>query len=267
MAEFLLIDGSYYIFYRYYALLQWWKHALPEEELGNPCENAEFMERFKKVFISKKEEIIKKLKLTNPMIMVAKDCPRQDIWRCNIYPEYKGSRINDKHIGGIFQRVYGDELFKQMGAHLSICHPKLEADDCIALTVRSLRRLSPDSKIYIITSDMDYLQIADDKTIPINLQYKSLQDSKQSFKNCDKDLFCKIVIGDKSDNIPAVFKKCGIKTAEKYFNDMELFNKKLEEDNEAKEQYILNKKLIDFTSIPLKYIKEFNSAKFTEKLY
>ena len=68
--------------------------------------------------------------------------------------------------------------------------------------------------------------------------------------DAEKDLFCKIVSGDKSDGIPSVFKKCGIKTAEKYWNDKENFNKKLESDLDAVEQYELNKMIIDFNNIP-----------------
>ena len=37
--------------------------------------------------------------------------------------------------------------------------------------------------------------------------------------NPDKDLFVKIVIGDKSDNINGIFKRCGTKTACKYYED------------------------------------------------
>ena len=36
----ILIDLSYFIFYRYYALVQWWKLAKPDNELGNPIENS-----------------------------------------------------------------------------------------------------------------------------------------------------------------------------------------------------------------------------------
>ena len=39
--------------------------------------------------------------------------------------------------------------------------------------------------------------------------------------------FCKIVLGDKSDNIPGIFKKCGPKTVEKLFYDSDEFLKKL----------------------------------------
>ena len=102
MPDFLLIDGSYYVFYRYHALKQWWKHARSEEKLENPCENVEFMERFKKVFVSKISEVVEKLKLTTPLIVVAKDCPRQDIWRMEHFPDYKKGRVCDENIGGVF---------------------------------------------------------------------------------------------------------------------------------------------------------------------
>ena len=36
---YCLIDLSYFTFYRYYALIGWWKLAQPDIELGNPIEN------------------------------------------------------------------------------------------------------------------------------------------------------------------------------------------------------------------------------------
>ena len=43
MVEFLLVDGSYYSFYRYFALLNWWKHSHPDEELPDPSQNEDFV--------------------------------------------------------------------------------------------------------------------------------------------------------------------------------------------------------------------------------
>ena len=54
----------------------------------------------------------------------------------------------------------------------------------------------------------------------INLQYKDLTMSKKWSGNAVLDLFCKIVKGDKSDNIPALFKNCGPKTAIKYLSPL-----------------------------------------------
>ena len=266
MAEFLLIDGSYYLFYRYYALLQWWKHARADVELGVPVENKEFMERFEKTFVSKIGELIKKLKLEKPVIIVGQDCPRLDIWRMELFDKYKVNRAYEDDWEGVpvFKFSYDEKLFKKAGAHVLLRHPRLEADDCLALIIRSIRGLCPMDKIYIVTSDLDYLQLADENTIPINLKYKLLTDSKNSFKDKDKDLFCKIVTGDKSDDIPGVFKRCGIKTAAKYYDDPELFEKKLQECD-GRQRYELNRKLIDFRQIPEQYVREFNTGAYTVK--
>ena len=67
----------------------------------------------------------------------------------------------------------------------------------------------------------------------------------------------KILTGDKSDNIKGVFKKCGPKTACKYFDNRELFQQKLKEEEGAMERYLLNKKIIDFNEIPEDLIKNF----------
>ena len=36
---FIFVDGSYYNFYRYYALLNWWKNANPEDPIEDPFQN------------------------------------------------------------------------------------------------------------------------------------------------------------------------------------------------------------------------------------
>ena len=79
--NYILIDGSYFIFYRFYALLAWWKLAKPDENMENPAENPEFVEKFKKTFKDKIAEIPKKLKLKDYKTLVALDCPRKEIWR------------------------------------------------------------------------------------------------------------------------------------------------------------------------------------------
>ncbi len=99
----ILIDISYYIFYRYYALHSWWKLAKPDEELVVPIENEEFVEKFKKTFVEKINEIPKKLKIHKQAfkILAGKDCPRNTIWRHSlikkdsVMKEYKENRIYD----------------------------------------------------------------------------------------------------------------------------------------------------------------------------
>ena len=61
---FILIDTSYWIFYRYFAIIQWWKHAKPEEALpDNPFENEEFLQKFTKTFLESIQNFKKKYKL------------------------------------------------------------------------------------------------------------------------------------------------------------------------------------------------------------
>ena len=257
MPNFLLIDGSYFCFYRYYAICQWFKLS-SKEILTNPIENKTFLDKFEKTFIEKFNDIAVKLNIENPITIVGKDCHRKDIWRMGLFPEYKANRTNNVFKGGpIFKKVWDDNLFQKAGAKLILKHPSLEADDCIAIMTKHIINTYDDANIWIITSDMDYLQLSTPQVKLYNLKFKDLTESKSCFKNAEKDLFCKIVSGDKSDGIPAVFKKCGIKTAEKYWNNRELFEQKLSENTAAQQQYELNRKIVDFKEIPQHLIEEF----------
>ena len=250
----ILIDTSYFIFYRYYALINWWKCARPDDTLGNPIENQEFVEKFKKTFNDKLFEIPKKLKIKNYKIIAAKDCPRLNIWRHKLFNKYKVNRVyDDEFLGGPFFEL-GFQILSTLDIPI-IKHPNLEGDDCIALTVQSLQREKVQD-IVIIANDMDYLQLAAPNIKLMNLKYKLLTDSKKWSGNPEKDLFCKIVMGDKSDDIPSVFKKCGPKTAIKYYENKKLFREQLEREN-AQEQYERNKKIIDFNEIPEDIALEF----------
>lgn len=258
--NYILIDGSYFIFYRFYALLAWWKLAKPDEIIENPIDNQEFVEKFKKTFISKINEIPKKLKLNNFKIIVALDCPRNEIWRNYYYPNYKANRIyDDTAIASDFFKI-GIDIFRNELQLPIIKEDKLEADDCIALFIKNKNNFH---SINIIANDMDYLQLDNGTNINIiNLKYKYLRESKIATGNSDCDLFCKIIVGDKSDNISGIFKKCGLKTAIKYFENKELFNKQLDKEN-CHQQYRLNELIINFNFIPEELKDSFYSNNIT----
>jgi 5'-3' exonuclease len=268
---FIFIDGSYFCFYRYHSLLTWWRNAYPEEidALQDPYQNSKFVDKFRTTFINNIEKIPKGLNLDKtikPIIIVGKDCKRENIWRNELFPKYKATRANgqeDGFMGGpFFKMVYEEQLFIQGGARSILKHPHLEADDCIAISVKHLLTEYPTCNIYIITSDKDYLQLAEERVHLYNLAFKDLTQQKSSTGNPECDLFCKIVTGDISDNIPSVFPKCGPKTALKYFENRDLFQKKLQESEAFQQQYDLNKKIIDFSCIPEDLVNEFmNSPK------
>ena len=263
--NFLFVDGSYYCFYRYFALQQWWKNAYPDEPLEDPYKNEKFVEKFRKTFVDNLEQISKKLKIhkepIKPILIVGKDCRREHIWRNDLFKDYKANRANgpdDGFMGGpFFKMAYEDELFQKGGAKAILKHPRLEADDCIAISVKYLLNKYPLCKIYIITSDKDYLQLNAHNVDLYTLTYKNLADGKTSTGNAYDDLKIKIIMGDTSDNIPSVFPKCGIKTAQKCIEDEEFFKKKMANNPEYYEQYRLNEQLVSFDKIPSNYIEEF----------
>lgn len=259
---FIFVDGSYYCFYRYFALQQWWKNAFPDEPLNDPYQNKKFVEKFRKTFVENLEQIPKKLKIhkepIKPILIVGKDCKRADIWRNDIFPNYKANRVNDGFMGGpFFKMVYEEELFQKGGAKAILKHPRLEADDCIALSVKYLLNKYPLCKIYIITSDRDYLQLNSHNVDLFTLTYKNLADGKTASGNAENDLKIKIIMGDTSDNIPSVFPKCGLKTAQKCIEDEEFFKKKMSDNQEYYNRFQLNEQLIDFNKIPSNYASEF----------
>ena len=264
---FIFVDGSYYNFYRYYALMQWWKNAYPEEPLEDPYQNEKFVEKFKKTHVENLKQIPKKLKLNkniNPILIVGKDCKRQSIWRNEIFPNYKANRANgqeDGFMGGpFFKMAYEDELFQKGGAKAILKHPRLEADDCIAISVKYLTTKYPECTIYIITSDRDYLQLNSHNVFLYNLSFKNIAENKSSTGNPQTDLEIKIIMGDTSDNIPSAFPKCGPKTAQKCVEDAAFFKKKMDDKPEYYAQYELNKKLVSFEYIPEDLVTEFMST-------
>ena len=264
---FIFVDGSYYNFYRYFALMQWWKNAYPEEPLDDPYQNEKFVEKFKKTHVENLQGMAKKLKIpktVTPIIIVGRDCKRENIWRNELFPQYKANRANgmeDGFMGGpFFKMAYDEKLFIKGGAKAILSHPKLEADDCIALSVKHVANQYPQCRIYIITSDRDYLQLNAHNIDLYNLTYKNIAESKSSTGNAEDDLEIKIIMGDNSDNIPSVFPKCGPKTALKCIENPEFFKKKLDENPAYAAQYSLNKKLVNFSCIPENLVEEFMST-------
>jgi 5'-3' exonuclease len=275
MKYYIIIDASYFILYRFHALKAWWGFSNKDVPLGLPHENEEFINKYTTSFREKLLEIINKLKIKNKKdkdieikYIIAKDCQRTSIWRNDIYDSYKGNREkSEPSISFIFKYVFDNNLFllndKIMDKTISniqiVEYDRLEADDCVSLCVKYIKNkyynINKDTLSYnivIIASDIDYLQLATENINIYNMKYNKINDN-----NYELNLFIKIVTGDKSDNITGVFKKCGPKTAAKYFENMDEFYKKLNESEIYKQIYERNKTLIDFNSIPEIYYNGF----------
>ena len=78
ISNYLIIDGSYYIFYRFHATLAWWMkktNSVKTDLINQP----EFVNSFKRNFIPKLKSISKNLSIDSPTIIVCKDCKRENI--------------------------------------------------------------------------------------------------------------------------------------------------------------------------------------------
>ena len=90
--------------------------------------------------------------------------------------------------------------------------------------------------VVLIASDHDYLQI--DGISQFNLEGKRIvRDLGGTIVSAPEYLLGKILMGDKSDNICQVFKKCGPKTALKLVKDKEMLKQRLAESQDAQKQF------------------------------
>ena len=108
-------------------------------------------------------------------------------------------------------------------------------------------------KIYLISSDNDFYQLGYNNLYFYN--YKSKKELLLNTKQAQYELNKKIILGDKSDCIPSIFKSSKIKIKNKIdlIENDKLLQKYLEEYPEMKNQYEINKKMIDFNYIPNEY--------------
>ena len=255
LAPIMFVDTSYLSFYRFFATKRWLHFSQPELDTKNiewdKC--VPFMEKYESMYMKSLQRFIKKFNVPYQNIIFAKDCKRCDIWRNDLFSQYKGTReaSNKNFTGGlVFKHTHAKilpEIEEKFNCKLMKIE-RAEADDIIAVCKNNIRSQTPERKVVIITSDTDYVQLLDDFTEIYTLSNSSLR--KKSTGNHDLDVFIKTIRGDKSDNIPSCFKRIGEKTATKYFHNRELLSKQFEKNPGSREQHLLNCNLIDFKNIP-----------------
>lgn len=248
----LFIDMSYYIFYRYHALKNWYKRSQETElDVENIMSNELFIQKFHKLFIENIKKIQKKHKIEDSLVIFGKDCRRYDIWRNSHYEDYKKNRDNNNPSFNPDIFIYTYEKIvpdlNELNMKVLECE-NAEADDIIATMKKSIRKKYEELPIYIITNDHDYLQLFDNNTYIYNLQGINLRTKSRGE---DIDLKLKILQGDVSDNISSIFqKRITINKVLELVKDEEKLKKYLEYNIEGKKLYDRNKLLIDFDMIP-----------------
>ena len=114
MTNLLIVDLSYFLFYRFFATRVWFSKAHPEIPTPDDFDfssNVIFMEKIEKLIMDNIASYLRKFKVLSSNIHLVKDCPRTDIWRTYLYPEYKKNR--EEHYtktnfqgGKVFKKCY-----------------------------------------------------------------------------------------------------------------------------------------------------------------
>ena len=285
----LLVDVSYYTYARFFGLRIWYNNNFKDKEnidLNQDwTKNQVFMQKFDKLFFTKIIDICKKHNIDEDNILYAIDSSFDSNWRLQFLKEYKETRpqshkSNKFNSWEIFNHVKNNILKNKKTVEID----KLEADDVVALLIRKLKQLDPTSsndrsvKYYILATDKDYIQICNDRTLLIDINGKDISSKNLTeYSNLDF-LLRKIMLGDKSDNIPACFMtrklidtaaisskketlKCTPAKVEQVMNNCkeliieELHNcrNKLNNKNDlfVNNQFCKNAIIIDFAHIPL----------------
>jgi 5'-3' exonuclease len=254
----ILIDTSYFIFYRYFSTLRWFQFTTDKIDYETITENEVFITAFYKHTTDDLKKLCKKWNTTLTQMVFCCDCPRENIWRNNFTKEYKSNRlVNPTFNSKIFTKFY--EYLKMNNLH-RIAIDCLEADDIVYLVKKSLKT----NNCIIITNDNDYLQLIDENTKIYNMTGKGNDITERSCGDPKKDLRIKIIMGDKSDNIEPIHKGIGAVTAKKLasLTENELETYLIEKG--CKEVYDTNRILIDFEKIPQEYIETFYNTIFFE---
>lgn len=239
--KIVMIDGSYFIFYRFYALCNWVKMSKTE------CECKVSDEIFAAKFAKMCKDTISKLKKTHKIdsmnkIYFVMDCHRKNIWRNQIYDFYKANRVTKNSFDtDVFTYMY-ENILPDIGCNVLQCC-EAEADDIIGILCKYIKNC----EIVVITDDNDYLQLADDRIYLYNLKQKCI--NKRVMGDKMKDLFYKILVGDKSDNIPSICTDAKAKQLLNLCSNEDAIINEVAKLNKG-DQYELNKTLIDMRMIP-----------------
>jgi len=172
-------------------------------------------------------------------------------WRYEIFKDYKnkrkGAREKTKVDFKKFFPIFNDftNQIKEVFSTLYVINvDRCEADDVIAVLCKGPFK---NNKVTIISSDGDLNQLITDNI----KQYDPIKRKIVNCLNPSRNLELKVITGDKSDDIPPIKPKVGIKTAEKILT--EGLTDYLNKDKEIKDNYARNRKLIDLNYIPEEY--------------
>jgi 5'-3' exonuclease len=192
--------------------------------------------------------------------------------RKNIIPEYKSNRntsritkhelfdnLEEEDDSKINQIVRIIQYLKTLPVK-TVSLPTVEADDIIAY-LSSILPTKPEDRVFIVSSDKDYLQLISDKVIvyrPIEKEYYTTDTVKEKFNVTPHNfLLYKLLMGDNSDGITGI-KGLGAKSLFKRFPELATQNLSFDDlidlaENKLKEHIIYARVLHDIPLLEDKY--------------
>lgn len=241
----MLVDLGYLLFYRYHATMKNLKFQDKED-----ATEEEVLTFFKQHLDQQLIKLVKKYKLTPKNTFFCKDARQRSIWRMDIYSEYKGTR----GVATDLIHKLKDIMYKTIAPYGYVLEiPRLEADDVAYLASQAILNVKPTIEVFILANDRDYLQVPNIHLI--DASFKTIQGTG----NHEQDLWIKILMGDKSDNIPPICKGVGKKTAEKLASDEKERNAFVIKKG-CQAELARNEQLIRMDRIPDEYVQMFHNT-------
>jgi len=243
----ILIDSSYFSFYRFFATSSWYKkvYSPPDSWVNDPI----FMEKYELKFREHVAQIAKQFQVSESELIFVRDCPQSTIWRNSIFPEYKAHRTESSDTGPGPVIKWSNTHILDNGTMTVLRVPGAEADDIIGTLSLHYQSKRP---IWIIGNDSDYYQLLENcSTKLFKLSAKLSIHPVLPPLNANFSLVTKILQGDKTDGIPPIFPGCGPKRAYELAKNPEKLTTLLETDPTIASKFKLNTTLIDFQQIPI----------------
>jgi len=253
----MLVDVSYAIFVKYFNTLSWYKANVdPAPCIPDVVSCPSFRHKFISSFFQSVLKICTNTGVNPNNVIFAKDCRKRDVWRKALYPSYKVDRVQSSQFNGeVFAFVYGvvlPEWRERFPRSATLDVDRAEGDDIIGTIHRAVREGeslaedpdNPPRRLVVVTNDSDCLQLEDSRdTLIVNIlgqdiTYRSGHMTGRQF------LYCKILMGDRSDSIPGAVNRCGFKTASR------IVEEGIPADVAARDCFLRNKKLMDLSEIP-----------------
>jgi hypothetical protein len=162
-------------------------------------------------------------------------------WRKTFYPLYKENRTEKKEKDEYLDLFYNTineikEILKNYTNIKVIDVNGAEGDDIIAVLTEYIFTNDPKAKIIILSTDKDFHQL-----LKFGNNIKIFDPYKKEYKNIKfskKELYEKIIKGDRSDNIPNIYPRMKKEIFENIVSDEKYLKKEFENIKKLKEKQI-----------------------------